>query len=121
MASKSGKQESMTAEYATASSQGGIMDIANAKEAAQKALEYTRDLVPGAKYAALEGIDFDDHDNTWNVIVGYLLEDDIPFSALAAATVPLMEKRTYKKLIIDSSTLEFKGMRPYDVARATRS
>ena len=97
------------------------MEISNAKRAAEAALAYTKELVPDAKYAALEGIEFNEFKHTWNVVVGYMQEDGMPFSALAAAAVPLMEKRTYKKLALDATTLELKTMMPYDVSRATRS
>lgn len=95
------------------------MDVSNAKDIAEKALEYLQNLVPKAKYAALEGIEFDEAQNEWEVIVGYSQEWDIPFNATLAGVGS--NKRTYKKMYIDPNTWNLKSMMPYEPTPNYRS
>lgn len=90
------------------------MDTASAREAGKAAVEILTELIPEAKYAALEGIEFNEVPNNWNVIVGYILESDIPQTALAALSNG-QGKRTYKLLVLDANTLQLKKMEPYHV------
>ena len=68
---------------------GLIMDVSSAQAAAKRAVEILVELIPEARYAALEGIE--------------LSEDGASPRSL----------RTYKTLILDGATLELKRMEPY--------
>lgn len=87
------------------------MEIATAKEAASKALEYTAELIPDAKYAALEGISLDETTNSWRVIIGFVRQSDVPFSAVAA--LGAAEKRVYKIMVLSARDLALIKMEPY--------
>ena len=90
------------------------MDIISARDAGKAAVDILTDLIPDAKYAALEGIESDDSTNSWRIIVGYVLGSDIPQSALAALG-NVQGRRTYKMLVLDKITLELRKMEPYHV------
>ena len=91
-----------------------MMNIASARDAGKKAVEILTELIPEAKYAALEGIESDDATNSWNVIVGYMLSSDIPQTTLDVLRSN-QNRRTYKVLVLDKSTLELNKMEPYHV------
>ena len=88
------------------------MDIASARDAGKAAVEVLAELIPEAKHVALEGIEFDGSIRTWKVIVGYMLDSDIPQAALAALG-SMRDRRTYKMLVLDEATLELQKMEPY--------
>lgn len=92
---------------------GLVMDVSSAQAAAKKAVEILVELIPEAKYAALEGIDLSEDETNWRVVVGYVLGSDLPATALAGLTTSPKSLRTYKTLILDRTTLEFKRMEPY--------
>lgn len=89
------------------------MDVSSARAAAKRAVEILVELIPEAKYAALEGIDLSEDETSWRVVVGYVLGSDLPATALAGLTTSPKSLRTYKTLILDRTTLEFKRMEPY--------
>ena len=91
---------------------GLVMDVSSARAAAKKAVEILVELIPEARYAALEGILSED-ETCWRVVVGYVLGSDLPATALAGLTTSPKSLRTYKTLILDRTTLEFKRMEPY--------
>lgn len=88
------------------------MDIPSAKEAAKKAVELLVELIPEARYAALEGIELSDDGKLWKVLVGYVRNGDVPVTALSAITNPQLP-RTYKVIELDRATLELVRMEPY--------
>lgn len=90
------------------------MNIASARDAGKKAVEIVTELIPEAKYTTLEGIESDDATNSWNVIVGYMLSSDIPQTTLDVLRSN-QNRRTYKVLVLDKSTLELNKMEPYHV------
>lgn len=90
------------------------MDIASARDAGKAAVEVLAELIPEAKHAALEGIEFDGSTRTWKVIVGYMLDSDIPQTALATLG-SMRDRRTYKMLVLDEATLELQKMEPYSI------
>lgn len=92
---------------------GLVMDVSSAQAAAKRAVEILVELIPEAKYAALEGIDLSEDETNWRVVVGYVLGSDLPATALAGLTTSPKSLRTYKTLILDRITLEFKRMEPY--------
>ncbi len=92
---------------------GLVMDVSSARAAAKRAVEILVELIPEAKYAALEGIDLSEDETSWRVVVGYVLGSDLPATALAGLTTSPKSLRTYKTLILDRTTLEFKRMEPY--------
>lgn len=92
---------------------GLVMDVSSAQAAAKRAVEILVELIPEAKYAALEGIDLSEDETNWRVVVGYVLGSDLPATALAGLTTSPKSLRTYKTLILDRATLEFKRMEPY--------
>ena len=92
---------------------GLVMDVSSARAAAKKAVEILVDLIPEARYAALEGIELSEDETCWRVVVGYVLGSDLPATALAGLTTSPKSLRTYKTLILDRTTLEFKRMEPY--------
>lgn len=92
---------------------GLVMDVTSAQAAAKRAVEILVELIPEAKYAALEGIDLSEDETSWRVVVGYVLGSDLPATALAGLTTSPKSLRTYKTLILDRTTLEFKRMEPY--------
>ena len=89
------------------------MDVSSAQAAAKKAVEILVELIPEAKYAALEGIELGEDGTSWRVVVGYVLGSDLPTTALAGLTSSPKSLRTYKTLILDGATLELKRMEPY--------
>ena len=89
------------------------MDVSSARAAAKKAVEILVELIPEARYAALEGIELSEDETYWRVVVGYVLGSDLPATALAGLTTSPKSLRTYKTLILDRTTLEFKRMEPY--------
>ena len=92
---------------------GLVMDVSSARAAAKKAVEILVELIPEARYAALEGIELSEDETYWRVVVGYVLGSDLPATALAGLTTSPKSLRTYKTLILDRTTLEFKRMEPY--------
>ena len=92
---------------------GLVMDVSSARAAAKKAVEILVELIPEARYAALEGIELSEDETCWRVVVGYVLGSDLPATALAGLTTSPKSLRTYKTLILDRTTLEFKRMEPY--------
>ncbi|OUO47819.1 hypothetical protein B5F79_03110 [Olsenella sp. An285] len=92
---------------------GLVMDVSSAQAAAKKAVEILVELIPEAKYAALEGIELSEDETSWHVVVGYVLGSDLPATALAGLTTSPKSLRTYMTLILDRATLEFKRMEPY--------
>ena len=95
---------------------GLVMDVSSAQAAAKRAVravEILVELIPEAKYAALEGIELSEDGTSWCVVVGYVLGSDLPTTALAGLTTSPKSLRTYKTLILDRATLEFKRMEPY--------
>lgn len=90
------------------------MDIRSAREAGRAAVEIVTELIPEAKYAALEGIEVNDETNSWDVVVGYVLSSEIPQAALAALSSN-QGRRTYKLIVLDKTTLELQKMEPYHV------
>ena len=92
---------------------GLVMDVSSAQAAAKRAVEILVELIPEAKYAALEGIDLSEDETSWRIVVGYVLGSDLPATALAGLTTSPKSLRTYKTLILDRTTLEFKRMEPY--------
>ena len=78
------------------------MDVSSAQAAAKRAVEILVELIPEARYAALEGIELSEDETSWRVVVGYVLGSTSPKSL-----------RTYKTLILDRATLELKRMEPY--------
>ena len=92
---------------------GLVMDVSSARAAAKKAVEILVDLIPEARYAALEGIELSEDETCWRVVVGYVFGSDLPATALAGLTTSPKSLRTYKTLILDRTTLEFKRMEPY--------
>ena len=89
------------------------MDVSSARAAAKRAVEILVELIPEAKYAALEGIELSEGETSWRVVVGYVLGSDLPATALAGLATSPKSLRTYKALILDRTTLEFKRMEPY--------
>lgn len=89
------------------------MDVSSAQAAAKRAVEILVELIPEAKYAALEGIELSEDETCWRVVVGYVLGSDLPTTALAGRTTSPKSLRTYKTLILDGATLELKRMEPY--------
>ena len=89
------------------------MDVSSAQAAAKRAVEILVELIPEARYAALEGIELSEDETGWRVVVGYVLGSDLPATALAGLTTSPKSLRTYKTLILDRTTLEFKRMEPY--------
>ena len=89
------------------------MDVSSARAAAKKAVKILVELIPEARYAALEGIELSEDETYWRVVVGYVLGSDLPATALAGLTTSPKSLRTYKTLILDRTTLEFKRMEPY--------
>ena len=89
------------------------MEVSSAQAAAKKAVEILVELIPEARYAALEGIELSEDETYWRVVVGYVLGSDLPATALAGLTTSPKSLRTYKTLILDRTTLEFKRMEPY--------
>ena len=92
---------------------GLIMDVSSAQAAAKRAVEILVELIPEARYTALEGIELSEDETCWRVVVGYVLGSDLPTTALAGLTTSPKSLRTYKTLILDRTTLEFKRMEPY--------
>ena len=92
---------------------GLVMDVSSAQAAAKRAVEILVELIPEAKYAALEGIELSGDETSWRVVVGYVLGSDLPATALAGLTTSPKSLRTYKTLILDRATLELKRMEPY--------
>lgn len=92
---------------------GLVMDVSSARAAAKKAVKILVELIPEARYAALEGIELSEDETYWRVVVGYVLGSDLPATALAGLTTSPKSLRTYKTLILDRTTLEFKRMEPY--------
>ena len=92
---------------------GLIMDVSSAQAAAKRAVEILVELIPEARYTALEGIELSEDETCWRVVVGYVLGSDLPATALAGLTTSPKSLRTYKTLILDRTTLEFKRMEPY--------
>ncbi len=90
------------------------MDVFSARDAGKAAVSIVSELIPEAKYVALEGIESSDSDDCWNVIVGYVLSSDIPQTALAALGGS-QNRRTFKLIVLDKRTLELKKMEPYHV------
>ena len=90
------------------------MDVRTAREAGKAAVEIITELIPEAKYAALEGIESNDEINSWDVVVGYVLSSDIPQTALATLSSN-QGRRTYKLIVLDKTTLELQKMEPYHV------
>lgn len=88
------------------------MDIPSAKEAAKKAVETVIELIPEARYVALEGIELSDDETCWEVVVGYVREGDAPVTALSTLGGGRAH-RTYKTLVLRRDTLEFVKMEPY--------
>lgn len=89
------------------------MDVTSAQAAAKKAVEILVELIPEARYTALEGIELSEDETCWCVVVGYVLGSDLPTTALAGLTTSPKSLRTYKTLILDRATLELKRMEPY--------
>lgn len=89
------------------------MDVSSAQAAAKRAVEILVELIPEAKYAALEGIELSEDGTTWRIVVGYVLGSDLPTTALAGLATSPRSLRTYKTLVLDSTTLELKRMEPY--------
>lgn len=89
------------------------MDVSSAQAAAKKAVEILVELIPEARYAALEGIELSEDEASWHVVVGYVLGSDLPTTALAGLAASPRSLRTYKTLILDGATLELKRMEPY--------
>ena len=92
---------------------GLIMDVSSAQVAAKRAVEILVELIPEARYAALEGIELSEDGASWRVVVGYVLGSDLPTTALAGLATSPRSLRTYKTLILDGATLELKRMEPY--------
>ena len=92
---------------------GLVMDVSSARAAAKRTVEILVELIPEARYAALEGIELSEDETSWRVVVGYVLGSDLPATALAGLTTSPKSLRTYKTLILDRTTLEFKRMEPY--------
>lgn len=92
---------------------GLVMDVSSAQAAAKRAVEILVELIPEARYAALEGIELNEDETSWRVVVGYVLGSDLPATALAGLTTSPKSLRTYKTLILDRATLELKRMEPY--------
>lgn len=90
-----------------------VMDVSSAQAAAKRAVEILVELIPDAKYTALEGIELSEDGISWRVVVGYVLGSDLPTTVLAGLTASPKSLRTYKTLILDRTTLEFKRMEPY--------
>ena len=90
------------------------MIISDAKRVAEKALRDFTELIPDAKYVALEGIEKAEEKNAWNVIIGYVLFEDIPQTALAGIANQNRSRR-YKLLVLEDMTLNLIKMVPYDV------
>ena len=65
---------------------GLVMDVSSARAAAKKAVEILVELIPEARYAALEGIELSEDETYWRVVVGYVLGSDLPATALAGLT-----------------------------------
>lgn len=89
------------------------MDISSAQAAAKRAVEILVELIPEARYAALEGIELSEDGASWRVVVGYVLGSDLPTTALAGLSASPRSLRTYKTLTLDGATLELKKMEPY--------
>ena len=89
------------------------MDISSAQAAAKRAVEILVELIPEAKYAALEGIELSEVGTSWRVVVGYVLGSDLPTTALAGLSASPRSLRTYKTLTLDGASLELKRMEPY--------
>lgn len=88
------------------------MDIPSAKNAAKKAVETVIELIPEARYVALEGIELSDNESYWEVVVGYVREGDSPVTALSALG-GTGARRTFKTLVLKRDTLELVKMEPY--------
>lgn len=104
-----------TLKYSGVHKKGFIMIISDAKRVAEKALRDFTELIPDAKYVALEGIEKAEEKNAWNVIIGYVLFEDIPQTALAGIANQNRSRR-YKLLVLEDMTLNLIKMVPYDVA-----
>ena len=89
------------------------MDVSSARAAAKRAVEILVDLIPEARYAAPEGIEQTEDGRSWRVVVGYVLGNDLPTTALAGLATNPKSLRTYKTLVLDGATLELKRMEPY--------
>ena len=89
------------------------MDVSSARAAAKRTVEILVELIPEARYAALEGIELSEDETCWRVVVGYVLGSDLPTTALAGLTTSPKSLRMYKTLILDEATLELKRMEPY--------
>ncbi len=89
------------------------MDVTSAQAAAKRAVEILVELIPEARYTALEGIELSEDGASWRVVVGYVLGSDLPTTALTGLTTSPKSLRTYKTLIPDGVTLELKRMEPY--------
>ena len=89
------------------------MDVSSAQAAAKRAVEILVELIPEAKYAALEGIELSEDGTSWRVVVGYVLGSDLPTTALAGLSASQRSLRSYKPLTLDGASLELKKMAPY--------
>ena len=92
---------------------GLVIDVTSAQAAAKRAVEILVELIPEARYTALEGIELSEDGASWRVVVGYVLGSDLPTTALTGLTTSPKSLRTYKTLILDGVTLELKRMEPY--------
>ena len=89
------------------------MDVTSAQAAAKRAVEILVELIPEARYTALEGIELSEDGASWRVVVGYVLGSDLTTTARTGLTTSPKSLRTYKTLILDGVTLELKRMEPY--------